>query len=77
MPMSAAVLEADLGTTHDEPEPQDNQLEDEPTSTAVTGTRIHQVTRWTKTDDTPHTVAGIENPRLQSPSCSDPPGPSH
>ena len=75
--MLAAVLEADIGTTHDDPEPQDGQLEDEPTSIAVIGTRIHQVTRWTKTDDTPCTAAGIENTRLQSPSCSDPPDPSH
>ena len=77
MPTSAADLEADLGTTHDEAEPLDGQLEDEPTSTAVTGTRIHQVMGWTKTDDTPRTAAGIENTRLQSPSCSDLPGPSH
>ena len=41
--MFAGDLEADLGTTHDDLEPLDGQLEDEPTSTAVTGTRIHQV----------------------------------
>ena len=61
MPMSAADLEADLGTTHDDPEPQDGQLEDEPTSTAVIGTRIHQVMGWMKTDDTPRTAVDIEN----------------
>ena len=75
--MLAAVLEADIGTTHDDPEPQDGQLEDEPTSTAITSTCIHQVTGWTKIDDTPRTAAGIENTRLQSPSCTNPPGPSH
>ena len=69
-------MEADLGTTHDEPEPQDGQLVDDPTSTTEIGTRIHQVTLWTKSDDTPRTATGIENPRLQSPSCSDPSGPS-
>ena len=75
--MSATNMEADLGTTDDEPEPSDGQLEDKPTSTAGAGTRIHQVMLWTKSDDTPRIAAGIENPRLQSPSCSDPPGPSH
>ena len=75
--MLAANLEADLGTTHDEPEPLDGQLEDEPISTARAGTCIHQVTRWMKSDDTPRTVAGIENPRPQSPGYSDLPGPSH
>ena len=76
-PTSAGDLEADLGTTHDEPVPLDDQLKNEPTSTAVTGTRIHQVMGLTKIDDTPHTAAGIENTRLQSPNCTDPPGPSH
>jgi len=75
--MSAGDLEADLGTTHDEPEPLDGQLEDEPTSIDVTGTRIHQVMGWTKIDDTSRIATSIENTRLQSPSCSDPPGPSH
>ena len=64
MPTSAVVLEADLGTTHDDPEPQDGQLEDEPTSTAVTGTCIHQVTGWMKTDDTHRIAVSIENTRL-------------
>ena len=41
-------MEADLGTTHEEPEPRDGQLVDEPTSTTEVGTRIHQVTLWTK-----------------------------
>ena len=76
-PTLAVDLEADLGTTHDEPEPLDGQLEDEPTSIAVTGTCIHQVMRWTKFDDTRRTATGVENPRLQSPSCSDSPSPSH
>ena len=66
--MSAADLEADLRTTHDEPEPLDSQLEDEPTSIAGAGTRIHQVMRWMKSDNTPRTAAHIENPRLQIPS---------
>ena len=70
-------MEDDLGTTYDEPEPQDIQLVDKPTSTTEAGTRIHQVTLWTKSDDTPRKAAGKENPRLQSPSCTDPPGPSH
>ena len=64
MPTSAGDLEADLGTTHDEPEHLDDQLENKPTSTAVIGTRIHQVMGLMKTDDTPRTVAGIENTRL-------------
>ena len=75
--MSAANVEADLGTTHEEPEPRDDQLVDEPTSTTKVGTRIQQVTPWTKSDDTPRKATGKENPRLQSPSCTDPPGPSH
>ena len=57
-------MEADLGTTHDKPEPLDSQLEDETTSTAGAGTRIHQVTLWTKSDDTPRTAGGKENLRL-------------
>ena len=40
--MSAGDVEADLGTTHDDPEALYDQLEDEPTSTAVIGTCIHQ-----------------------------------
>ena len=75
--MSAIDEEADLQTTHDKLEPQDDQLVDEPTSTTGAGTRIHQVTMRTKSDDTPRKAAGKENPRLQSPSCTDPPGPSH
>ena len=70
-------VEANLGTTHDELEPRDGQLVDEPTSTTEAGTRIHQVTLWMKSNDTPRKAAGKENPRLQSPSCTDPPGPSH
>ena len=77
MPMSATDVEANLGTTHEEPEPRDNQLVDEPTSITEVGTRIHQVMHWTKSDDTPRTAVDIENPRLQSPSCSDPPSLSH
>ena len=77
MPTLAVDLEADLGTTHDELEPLDGQLEDKPTSTAVTGTCTHQVMGWTKTDDTPRTAVSIEKTRLQSPSCSDLLGPSH
>ena len=77
MPTSAADLEDDLGTTHDEPEHLDGQLEDELISTVVIGTRIHQVTGWTKTDDTPRIATGIENIRLQSSSCSGLPSPSH
>ena len=46
--MSAADVEADLGTTHDELEPWDGQLIDEPTSTTRADTRIHQVTLRTK-----------------------------
>ena len=75
--MSAIDEEADLRTTHDEPEPQDDQLVDEPTSTTRAGTRIHQVTLWLKSDDTPRKAADKENPTLQSPSHTDPPGPSH
>ena len=41
MPTSTADLEADLGTTHDELEPLDGQLEDEPISIARVGTLIH------------------------------------
>ena len=66
--MSAIDVEADLGSTHEEPEPRDDQLVDEPTSTTEAGTRIHQVTLWTKSNDTPRIAAGKENPRLQSPS---------
>lgn len=60
----AVVLEADLGTTHDEIEPQDDQLVDGPTSTTGEGTRIHQVTLRTKSADKPHTATGKENPTL-------------
>ena len=74
--MSSVDVEADLGTTHDELEPRDGQLVDEPTSTTGAGTRIHQVTMRTKSDDTIRKAVGKENPTLQSPSCTDPPGPS-
>ena len=77
MPMSVVDVEANLRTTHDELESQDGQLVDESTSTTKVGTHIHQVTLWTKFDDTPRKVAGKENPRLQSPSCTDPRGPIH
>ena len=62
-PTSAADVEADLGTTHDEPKPRDGQLVDEPTSTTGAGTRIHQVTLWTKSNNTPRIATGIENLR--------------
>ena len=73
--MSITDVEADLGTTHDELEARDGQLVDEPTSTTGAGTRIHQVTMRTKSNDTPRKAAGKENPTLRSPSCTDPPSP--
>jgi len=62
--MSVADVEADLGTTHDEPEPWDGQLVDEPTSPTRAGTHIHQMMLWTKSDDTPRKAVGKENPTL-------------
>jgi hypothetical protein len=69
-------VRTDLGTSHDEPERRDNQLEDETTSTTGVGTRIYQVRPWVKTDDTPRKAGGKGKPTLQSPSCTDLPGPS-
>jgi hypothetical protein len=57
-------MEADLGTSHDEPEPQDSQLVDEPTSTTAIGTHIHQVRLRTKSDDMPRKAVGKEKPTL-------------
>jgi hypothetical protein len=57
-------MEADLGTSHDEPELQDSQLVDEPTSTTAIGTHIHQVRLRTKSDDMPRKAADKEKPTL-------------
>ena len=57
-PKSATNVEADLGTSHDELEPRDDKLVDEPTSTTEVGTRIHQVRLRTKSGDTPRKAAG-------------------
>jgi hypothetical protein len=75
-PTSAVDVHADLGTSHEEPAPWDEQLEAATTSTARVGTPTHQVRLTVKTADTPRKAGGKGNPTLQSPSCSDPSGPS-
>jgi hypothetical protein len=75
-PTSAVDVCSKLGTSHEEPVPRDKQLEAATTSIAVVGTHTHQVRLTVKTADTPRKAGGKGKPTLQSPNCSDPPGPS-
>jgi hypothetical protein len=74
--MSAVNMLSDMGTTHGELSPRDGQLEDESTSTTGVGTCIHLLRVRSRTDDMPRKASGKEKPTLQSPSCTNPPGPS-
>jgi hypothetical protein len=75
-PTSAVDLRAELGTSQEEPTPRNEQLEAATTSTARVGTHTHQIRLTMKTADTPRKARGKGKLTLQSPSCSDPPGPS-
>jgi hypothetical protein len=76
MPTSVVGVRAELRTSHEEPAPRDEQLEAVTTSTTRVGTHTHQVRLTVKTTDTPRKASGKGKPTLQSPSCSDPLGPS-
>jgi hypothetical protein len=57
-PTSAVDVRADLGTSHEELAPRDEQLEATTTPTAGVGTHTHQVRLTVKTVDTPRKAGG-------------------